>query len=789
MNKEQLSKILNTVKDYTDDLMQDLDNRIDELPTNEYNLPVASANTLGGIKVGKGLSVDPNGVLNANAEMTNNESLASYIEPVYGNNLITADNRVTSFVDKDGKTINGKFTNYIPMKKGTHYVSNLAYTQYYFFNEEKNHISSRTCIENPQVFSPTSDGYLLIKINDASNPIVLKGTDIDAYRSDDVKIQREKMQNTSKWYGKNWLCIGDSISTDNQNLATVGYAKLISEELCMTLTNVALCGKTMSYFYNLIDDYPNDYDLITVMLGTNNQGYNCAIGEINDDFYKQGTFDSNKSFIAQAQLMYEKLRTKYPKSVIMFLTPIKRTATDQGTNNEMGYCINAYGLTTEAYRDAIKKVCDWYSIPCVDLYNSIDPRTHINRATYFMNELDGIHPNNLGHALFVAPIVRDAVIKHEPYYFNDWGNTVPNPDTPDEPETNVFGNIVVSSSNIRVNEGESVSFTVQLDKAPTNPQQVTLNVTNGDMTLDKSNLTFTNENYNVPQTIVVSTLDNENVGDVNATVSISSKNVASKTVTISIIDNDAETPDEPEIPDVPETPTDLKNIEFDFTTLKEGDVSINSIGTEPFTLNMPANTKDGYISVKTDNNKANYQPDNVSFLNNSSFTIISKYMLTNNGIYPNILSTSYANVKQSYNVHIAYSNVTNYLGFAFNQALTNGFYMERYLRVDEYAYGQTPENVSYEVEGVSSKSTTIPFDKDVWHTVAITYNINTNEIKVYVDGVYKDRLDYSVKRAPIQWTGLCIESVPECKYTNLYIDNQCRDDAGTISLMTNIFNA
>ena len=181
----------------------------------------------------------------------------------------------------------------------------------------------------------------MIKLSNQENPIVLEGTDIDGYKEDTFKIQKDKIQPISKWYGKKWLCIGDSITTDIKQYADVGYAKLISRELGMILTNVAVSGKTMSYYYDLIDGYPENYDLITVMLGANNHGYNCAIGELNDELYTNGTYDSNNSFYAQAQLLYEKLRAKYPKSVIMFIGLLKRWAPNESSNNEDGYMINA----------------------------------------------------------------------------------------------------------------------------------------------------------------------------------------------------------------------------------------------------------------------------------------------------------------------------------------------------------------------------------------------------------------------------------------------------------------
>ena len=342
------------------------------------------------------------------------------ITTIESNNLVKWNERIPNMVI-NGQNISN-LTNWIPVKASVQYVSSLNYTQYYFFDANKTFISQTTFMNYPVVFSPKQDGYLLIR-GVGKNTKVLEGTSLDAYYETYYQINENliNVKNNNKWQNKKWLCIGDSITTDNAGLATVGYGKLIAKDLGMNLTNVAASGKTMSYFYDLIDGYSEQFDLITVMLGTNNQGYNCNLGELNDSYYQAGTYNSNNSFYAQTQLMIEKLMTKYPKSKIIFLTPIKRTGTSESQkNNSDGYMINALNKTTKDYRDVIIDCCNYYSIPYVDLYNCIDPRTEINRTLYFMSATDGTHPNDLGHALFLAPIIKNEIEKQAPYFFNSW---------------------------------------------------------------------------------------------------------------------------------------------------------------------------------------------------------------------------------------------------------------------------------------------------------------------------------------------------------------------------------
>ena len=453
-------------------------------------------------------------------------SIDTVVETIPDNNLFDKNNLVRSFTKQDGSTVNGNFTNYIKLENGKKYVTNLNYTQFYFFDENKNYISEQTYIANPQTLDGNG-GYVLIKLpNDYSKSLVLEGTDMGAYKPQHIKLRSSLEDN--KWYGKKWLLIGDSISTDAVDLAKNGYGKLISRELGMTLTNVSISGKTMKDGYEWLDSLSDEFDLITVMLGTNNQGYNCGIGSLNDSYYQAGTYNSNNSFYAQTQLMIEKLMTKFPKSKIIFLTPIKRTGVGDTAqyNDENGYFKKV--ATTKEYRDVIIDCCNYYSIPYIDLYNCIDPRTEVNRKLYFVKAdgSDGTHPNDLGHALFLAPIIKNGIIKECPYYFNDW--TI----------VETYGDIVTSVSGLSINEGGTNTFTVTLSTAPTNDQVIALSSNNADVTVSPTSLTFTSENYGTAQTVTVSAAEDDDTTNDVATVTLSSKGVTNKTISITVTDND-----------------------------------------------------------------------------------------------------------------------------------------------------------------------------------------------------------------------------------------------------------
>ena len=104
-----------------------------------------------------------------------------------------------------------------------------------------------------------------------------------------------------------------------------------------------------------------------------------------------------------------------------------------------------------------------------------------------------------------------------------------------------YGNIIVSLSSININEGSTGTFTVKLDKAPTSNQEITLNVNNGNCTIDKNSLIFTPSNYSTTQTITVTgKTDSSSYVDKTSIITLSSSNVSSKTISVTVVNTDVQ---------------------------------------------------------------------------------------------------------------------------------------------------------------------------------------------------------------------------------------------------------
>ena len=389
----------------------------------------------------------------------NPADLSAVLEAVPGNNLLDTAALVTSFVDSAGTTVTGTFSNYIPVKQGLRYVTNGAPSTFYWFDSDKNHLSTKTYTSSPKILEPEQDGFLLFKLPaDYSGTLVLEGTDIDAYRPAHQRLKQAL--HPKPWAGKRCLVVADS----NGEYVRPGFAELVTRDLEMVLHNISAGGQVITGGMAKLDTVGGEFDLVLVMLGTNDQGYNNTLGTI---------ADTTGSYYANLKLMIAKLKTKFPKSVVMMLTMLKRTAVGTEAGNDAdGFWVNAQGLTTREYRDAVIEVCSLYSVPCIDLYDTIDLRTEADRQLWALAVGDGTHPNALAHAVKIAPVVKAGILAHTPYVFPEWSEDE-EPDVPVEPEepepvvtytiTNNLTNITTSNSAASINSG--TAYTARLTAA------------------------------------------------------------------------------------------------------------------------------------------------------------------------------------------------------------------------------------------------------------------------------------------------------------------------------------
>jgi len=193
--------------------------------------------------------------------------------------------------------------------------------------------------------------------------------------------------------GKQWLCIGDSITSAN-----VCYRTIICNKFGINAPHSGYSpfggGKTAGFGVGASSGFDDSKtynsivpsaDIATIMLGTND--YNGAgstggsqLGTIDDDPSEQTS--SSFTFYGCYKGIIENIIKGYGVIPIVLLTPTQR-------NN--GDSVNGFGHTLKDYRDAVIAMGEYYSLPVVDLYAMSGFAIGHSPATSGYNG-DGLHP-------------------------------------------------------------------------------------------------------------------------------------------------------------------------------------------------------------------------------------------------------------------------------------------------------------------------------------------------------------------------------------------------------------
>lgn len=287
----------------------------------------------------------------------------------------------------------------------------------------------------------------------------------------------------------------------------------------------------------------NNADLICVMGGVNDRWFNCQLGNFGDT--------DPITFYGAMETLCDGLLTKYPGKTIIFITPTEQNNNSCNSSNTTGY-------TPTDFANAMKRVCAKYSIPVFDA-NTCSGIYPLNQANASIYTTDKLHLNNKGHEVLGNKLSK--------FILNGANVVMINNDSGGGSTSDIYGNIVVSKSTATISEGGTDTFTVKLDKAPTNSQTVNISSNNSDVTLSTNTLTFSPDNYNQTQEVRINVAEDSDTVNDNCTLTISSSNVSSKTIAITIIDNDSagETPIENQF--IGKTVTVTKNFQSNFAHL------------------------------------------------------------------------------------------------------------------------------------------------------------------------------------------------------------------------------
>ena len=336
----------------------------------------------------------------------------------------------------------------------------------------------------------------------------------------------------SEWSGKVASFLGDSITYGAKT--TKIYHQYLKELVGFsTCNNYGVDGASVTNHYSGIctryNNVASNSDIIFIFGGTNDFYYNKPLGEWYTLSGTTRTLNKDVStFRGALAEICDGLITKFPTKQIILMTPIHR---DRLNRQQTDLEANESGLYLDDYVECVKEAGKIFGIPVIDLNgeSGLYPMNTENANAYFHAD-DKLHPNANGH-LKIAKVIQGKLRTILPLDVNY---------TP-----NVYGDIVLSKTSITMDEGTSSTFTVKLNKQPTNSQTVNISSNNSDVTLSPTTLTFNNSNYSTEQTVTINVAEDSDKTNDNCTITLSSSGVANKTVTLTINDITVDEPEEP----------------------------------------------------------------------------------------------------------------------------------------------------------------------------------------------------------------------------------------------------
>ena len=201
-------------------------------------------------------------------------------------------------------------------------------------------------------------------------------------------------------------CLGDSITegvgaTSNEKIWHQQLKENCGMKECINYgisgTRFALqkvpsdCPNFDRHFISRVDAMRDDVDLVLVFGGTNDYGHGDA---------PFGRFEDREetTFYGACHVLMQKLIEKYTDKPIIFMMPLHRTDDDKPATSMKSQIL-------KDFVDAEKQVCEYYSIPVIDLFGASGMCSAVESQNKFYFA-DGLHPNDVGHAK-IAKIVEN----------------------------------------------------------------------------------------------------------------------------------------------------------------------------------------------------------------------------------------------------------------------------------------------------------------------------------------------------------------------------------------------
>jgi lysophospholipase L1-like esterase len=204
-------------------------------------------------------------------------------------------------------------------------------------------------------------------------------------------VSNGSMNANSKWCGKKWNAIGDSITAPTDT-----YHKIISQNSGISAVNFGINGSRAAVLNkeNALDDialvtrmatFNNNADLCTIYIGTNDWGDGIPLGVIDST--------SNSDFYGAMNNVITNILTNKPTIRLALITPMRRWLNGNGVEitNDLT-TTNKNGNYLREFVNAVVDLGEKYSLPVLNLYDN----SGVNQLTHSTMLIDKLHPSTAG---------------------------------------------------------------------------------------------------------------------------------------------------------------------------------------------------------------------------------------------------------------------------------------------------------------------------------------------------------------------------------------------------------
>lgn len=233
--------------------------------------------------------------------------------------------------------------------------------------------------ESIELTAPENASYILVSYNTAHTI---------------AKIQTIEVNNPkTKWKNKKWVCIGDSLTDQNNETTTKRYFDYVYYDTGISVVNMGVSGSGYARrseddnaFYQRVENIDTTADVATIFGSFNDLSAGLPIGEATDT--------DTTTLGGCINTTIDVLQEKIPAIILGIVSPTPWETTKPTTSGD------AYN-----YVELLREICELRSIPFLDLWrgSNLRPWDEDFRAlAYSKDNGAGTHPDEVGHKI-IAP--------------------------------------------------------------------------------------------------------------------------------------------------------------------------------------------------------------------------------------------------------------------------------------------------------------------------------------------------------------------------------------------------